>query len=680
MRDLGCGGDAFRLISSGEMIVCSTTRLCRFVKKAARLFLSVMFGQARTGTVWLLLLAWAAGAGAQAPQSDAAAVELQQHYDTAQRYQQSGDLDQAAREYRLFLAQALDELALGEAHLRRNAEAARVFQQAIALDPDLPAAYLDDAQAQLDAGSFAQAEALARHALQIPGTDTHETARAHEILGRALLRMNRDQEAKKELEGAAAAEPSFDHSYNLAIACLDLDDASCATQIFSSMESTYGDTPGIHMAFGRAWGQSDFQPRAVAEFRKAIEEDPKLPSAHYCLAATYLQENASDNLKEAESELRKELAISPDDYLTWAALGKLAAIEQNFAEAEADLRRAIRLNPRDPDAYLYLGQMDFNLNRWSDSASALRRAIALTEDPSHNRYQIQKAHYLLGRILMRQGQEKEAAAEMKIAQSFLQSNLSQDRSKLSGLFGNTSPADDKPGAGLALGADSESPAVDPKQAARVEAFRRQITEPVADSYNNLGDIAATRNNFAAAAAYFAQAASWNPSMEGIDLNWGRAAFSAGQYGDAIQPLTRYVRAHPAEHGIRAPLAISEYMTGDYSGCVAILQRAGNDLTSVPQVAFVYADSLVKTGHVGTGVDMLRALEEKDPGIADVHRALGEAYATAAQKQKSLEELRTAIRLNPQDQHAKDDLERVLLGGKIAPASPRAAGATGDNPH
>jgi hypothetical protein len=24
----------------------------------------------------------------------------------------------------------------------------------------------------------------------------------------------------------------------------------------------------------------------------------------------------------------------------------------------------------------------------------------------------------------------------------------------------------------------------------------------------------------------------------IDLNWGRAALSAGQYGDAIQPLTR----------------------------------------------------------------------------------------------------------------------------------------------
>jgi tetratricopeptide (TPR) repeat protein len=630
-----------------------------------------MSGQVRTG-IWLLLVALASVGLAQRAKPDAAA-ELQQHYDDAQHFQQAGDLDRAAQQYRLFVSKALDELAVGEAHAGHYGKAAALFEQATSLTPESVAVTLDEAQAQLDAGTFAQAESLSRKALQLQG-DSHERARAHEILGRALLRMNRDQEARKELEIAATAEPSFDHSYNLAIACLDLDDAPCATRIFSEMESAYGDTPGIHMDFGRAWGQSDFQPRAEAEFRKAIEEDPKLPQAHYCLAATYLQENANDNMKAAQAELEKELTISPHDFLTWAALGKIAANQQKYPIAERYLRRAIQLNPKNPDAWLYLGQMYFNTSRWSQSEAALRKAILLTTDPSRNRYQIQKAHYLLGRLLMQQGKEQQASAEMKTAQSFLQHNLVQDRSKLAGLFGNSGREAAASSASLAMGAangEAHSSA-DPEDAARIDGFRRQISGPVADSYNNLGAIAAVRNDYSAAAAFFEQAAAWNPGMEGIDLNWGRAAFSAAKYDDAVKPLQRYLQAHPAEQSVRAPLGISQYMTGDYKGCVATLQRAGASLLSVPQVAFVYADSLVKTGQPRTGMQMLAELEKKNPAVPDVHRALGEAYAQQHQKQKAIEELREALRLNAGDQRARRDLQDVLLTPGAAPQSPPAA--------
>ena len=67
-----------------------------------------------------------------------------------------------------------------------------------------------------------------------------------------------------------------------------LDDEKCAVQIFNEMETSFGDTPEIHMAFGRAYASSDFQPRAITEFRRAIEENPRLPGAHYLLAAVLL--------------------------------------------------------------------------------------------------------------------------------------------------------------------------------------------------------------------------------------------------------------------------------------------------------------------------------------------------------------------------------------------------------
>ena len=66
---------------------------------------------------------------------------------------------------------------------------------------------------------------------------------------------------------------------------------------------------------------------------------------------------------------------------------------------------------------------------------------------------------------------------------------------------------------------------DPLALRKVEAMREQVRLPVADSYNNLGAIAATNNDYSRAVTYFERAAVWNPSLEGLDYNWGRAAFA-----------------------------------------------------------------------------------------------------------------------------------------------------------
>ncbi len=114
------------------------------------------------------------------------------------------------------------------------------------------------------------------------------------------------------------------------------------------------------MAFGRAYGDSDFQPRAITEFRRAIEENPRLPGAHYLLAAVLLATGDDESHVEgAETELKKELVVSPRDSMTYAALGKIAATRNNYPEAETYLKKAISLGPQSPDAYLYLGQIYF---------------------------------------------------------------------------------------------------------------------------------------------------------------------------------------------------------------------------------------------------------------------------------------------------------------------------------
>ena len=205
---------------------------------------------------------------------------LQSHYNNAQELQRAGKLTEAADQYRAFVSDALGELATAYGLQHDDAQARPLFEEAVALQPDSPALFLNYARTVLTAGDAAQAERLATQFIAKFPADRVRLAQAYQLLGRSLLKLNRDQEARKALEKAVDLNPTFPNGYDLAVACLDLGDEKCATQIFSEMQKSFGDTPAIHMAFGRAYAESDFQPRAVTEFTRAIEENPRLQGAH----------------------------------------------------------------------------------------------------------------------------------------------------------------------------------------------------------------------------------------------------------------------------------------------------------------------------------------------------------------------------------------------------------------
>lgn len=591
-------------------------------------------------TLWsgIALVALASAAHAQAGTAVPEKPALQQQFDAAQRLQQSGQNAEAARAYRAFVANAQEELAAG----------------------------------YMTSGDFSRAEQLAQAVLSDPPEDARLRANAHQILGRALLKKFDAQGAKAEFEQAAGLDASFANRYDLAIACLDLDDDACATHIFEELEQSVGDTPALHMQFGIAYGNSDFVPKAVAEFRKTIAEDPRFPGAHYCLAAALLSlGDDQKNIPEAEAELHKELEITPRDPLSYAALGRLAASAHRSAEAETDLRKAIALNPRNPDPYLYLGQLYADMGRLADAEKALRRSIELTKDPARNRYQVQKAHFLLGRVLMQEHQPEEAHREMELARTFAQKDLSRDRGQLAGMLTDSAATGTSQNAAGPAAAASPTPAV----AANLRAYEQRLTPAIAESYNNLGVIAATGGQYGMALTDFDLAAEWNPALAGLDLNRGRAAFMASRFSDAVAPLTRYVRTHPGDSGVRGALAMSQFMTHDYAGCLQTLQGMEGKLSSIPQMDYVFADSLVQTGQTAEGIRRLEALEAAHPEIPDVHRALGEALALQHETQKAAAEFHTALVLNGGDAQAHFDLGKLSLeSGDAAAAIPQLQAA------
>ena len=103
------------------------------------------------------------------------------------------------------------------------------------------------------------------------------------------------------------------------------------------------------------------------------------------------------------------------------------------------------------------------------------------------------------------------------------------------------------------------------------------------------------------------------------------------------PLGRALRTHPEDVSLRSMLGISQYMTADYSGALKTLQPIEAQLMAVPQLAFVYAASMVKAGNFQGGLDRLVALEKAYPEIPDVHHELAAAYQQASRPEDAARE-------------------------------------------
>lgn len=474
-----------------------------------------------------------------------------------------------------------------------------------------------------------------------------QNARAHFVLGRILLQRNDNQRASEQLELAVAQDSTFEHGYLLGLAYLKLKAPDRATTVFEEMRAGFDDTAAIHMQFGRAYAEAGYPEQGIQEFKKVIAKDDKYPGAHYSLGAAYLVGLADAAFPVAAEEFRKELVNHPDDVLSLYQLGYIAVSQHQLKEAETYLSRAAILDPHNPDVQLLLGQVYAEEERRPEAETSLRKSIELSTDVSRNHYQVQRAHYLLGRLLLQAGRQEEAKQELNIADKLLKQSVISNQ----GQPESRSPSD----AGKNDQVRAFQEPLDPETAKQVEAYEKQVGPAIADSYNNLGAILASREEYARALTCFSQAAIWNPSLDELDYNWGRAAFSAKQYELAIAPLTRHLQSHPDDASMRSALGFSLYEMKEYSDAVEVLKPMESQISSNSRLDYIYSASLVKSGSVATGVARLQALEKAMPQLFDVHMALGEAYSLQGDHANAVRELRMALELNPSDLDAKRQL-------------------------
>jgi len=603
------------------------------------------------GGLFLQMPANAHGQGTLATGS--AESPMQQHYEAAFRLQNEGDLLQANSEYKLFLSIALHRVANGHANLGDYARAARLYDESLRLTPDDRDLQMDYAGAALGASDWRMAKAMASQVLEELKSHAQPPDQlAVSVLAEALLELGEHQAALEQFKSAAQLRPVFETFSQLAAAYLVLGDRSNAATILDEAPQIYGDTPALHMKIGILYGNTKFFDAAIDEFKKAIAEDNRIEDAHYALGASYMMQSGEPSNDKAEAEFRQELAIDPDNSLVYMPLGHIAMDRHKYQEAEADLKRAVAVNQSDAGAYLVLGKLYKETGRIAEAKAAFRKSITLTLDPSKNGYAVEQAYYWLGRLLIQSGSLVEGRKYVDVSRNLLYLKEQGVESRLAG------------GANLQTPLDRTNQG-NPEDLSAQKAFERQVGPLIASSFDNLGVNAANAGDYQDASSYFEQAAQWNPSLSGVDQNWGRAAFFARKYNNAVGPLSRTLAVHPADQHLRAMLGFSLCLAHQYAKAVPVFRLIEPKLEANPELNIAYAGSMALAGDSVRGLARLKSLEETNPGIPLAHSLLGEVYGANKNYGQAADELRVSLRLDPANAETKNTLALtdLALGNK-----------------
>jgi len=150
---------------------------------------------------------------------------------------------------------------------------------------------------------------------------------------------------------------------------------------------------------------------AVAQFRKAIELDPHLPSVHYELAELLNTSLDATVKNEAEKEYRVAFAENPRDEKAECRLGEIDAQKGHTPEAYKEFSKAIELQPSDSDARLGLAKILVDMEQPEKAQKLLEETVKL--DPTNA-----IAHYRLGTLYRRQNRIEDAKREVELYKKY----------------------------------------------------------------------------------------------------------------------------------------------------------------------------------------------------------------------------------------------------------------------
>ncbi|HEV7301792.1 MAG TPA: tetratricopeptide repeat protein [Tepidisphaeraceae bacterium] len=271
-------------------------------------------------------------------------------------------------------AASLHERGLAFARERRFAEAVSSFKHAAEADPDRAEYVRHLAQACVDHGALAEAEAAWGQFLRLSPDD----AEAHRHLGNLRRRMDKLDQAIESLKRAAelAADPTS-AELDLGIAQAGAKRYPEAKLTFEKVLTRHPDSYDAQLNLGMLFQEMKDDGQALAFLRKAVEQRPRDPSGLNNLGVALSNQG---KFSEAVGIFERLLTDAPDYTLAWNNLGNALRSLGRNEEAVAALERAIELRPDYTEAYNNLGIIYAQLEKFDEAIRLYDKALLLRPD------------------------------------------------------------------------------------------------------------------------------------------------------------------------------------------------------------------------------------------------------------------------------------------------------------
>jgi tetratricopeptide (TPR) repeat protein len=132
----------------------------------------------------------------------------------------------------------------------------------------------------------------------------------------------------------------------------------------------------VHRAAGLVLTDGGYYEMAAAEYRRAIELDPRHGDAYQRIGAVY---EKSGQLQEALAAYQNAVKVDPERYANHQALGAWYYNRGAYEEAIRHMIRAEQLAPKEPELHRVLGVAYTDIGKFNQAEQEFRIAISLKE-------------------------------------------------------------------------------------------------------------------------------------------------------------------------------------------------------------------------------------------------------------------------------------------------------------
>lgn len=594
------------------------------------------------------------------------------------------------------------------------------FSKSATIAPSEPASYIGMARANLALHDTSDAELNLKKAIQ---ADSAHAASAFMDLAGLYIQEKNLPGAEQTLQAGIKAEPTSIPLYlDLAVLYEGQQKRADAENALNSLSSALPKSPQAALGIGDFYRQTRNDDRAVAEYQRGLSIDPGNTAIEERMENLYLAKGETSQAAGVDNQLLKQ---SPNDVSVRVNHGRVLMAQGKAAEAVQDLQKVAADAGGSPEAHYYLAMAYEQNNDLSQANGELQQTLrvapsnplALTALVDLNFQQgkysvaqlyadelVQKnpadprPHIMLGRILLKLAQVKQAGDEFAAAEKASPNDPTVHdalatfyaaQKNFPGAEAELKTASEEAPQSVEVLADYANLFIAEKQPAKAMTL---VSGFIARNPNDsaahflLGQIDMAQNNQPAALSETQKAVALDPKNVNAYLQMGQiykdqgnnsAAIGAYEQGMALAPSAPIVaeigNIYQSEGDLaKATSEFQKALTMDPNFAVAannlawiyaeqgqnldvaldLARKAKSEQPEVPSFTDTLAWVMFRRGEYAAAVPLLQDCVKRAPESAEFHYHLGMVLVADGQKTEGKAQLQAALQMKLDDQEAE----------------------------